>query len=93
MRKQKAFPSKKAILLLLIGCIAMTTYGQASGEESTDGTEEPVIYQNGKEESGRQATLDKEERKGEDHHRKMTVLSCVKLVQFAADLIRRGSVE
>ena len=58
---------KKAILLILIGCIAVTTYGQQSTTEDIgdglEGTEEPVVSQNDKEEIEKQATLAKEERK------------------------------
>ena len=43
MKRQKTFALKKAILLVLIGCIAVTTYGQASTEDSTEGTEESVV--------------------------------------------------
>ena len=76
---------KKAFLLVLIGCIAMTTYGQPSGmddgSDGLEGTEEPVVSQNDKEEIERQATLAKEERKREAKRKKLTMESCLTLVR------------
>ena len=82
--KKKVFPLKKAILLVLIGCLAVTTYGQASDGDSVDGlegTEEQVVSQNDKEEIERQATLAKEERKREARKKKRTMESCLTLVR------------
>ena len=78
---------KKAFLLILIGCIAATTYGQPSdtnaetGGDGLEGTEEPVVSQNDKEEIERQATLAKEERKREARRKKLTMESCLTLVR------------
>ena len=75
---------KKMILLILLGCLAFTTYGQPSTEENVgdlDGTEEPVVSQNDKEEIERQATLAKEERKREARKKKRTMESCLTLVR------------
>ena len=81
MKKQKSFTPKKVFLLVLIGCIAMTTYGQASGGDSMEGTEEPVVSQTDKEEIERQATIAKEERKREARRKKMTMESCLTQVR------------
>ena len=77
MKKQKTFSLKKAILLVLIGCIAVTTYGQASTEDSAEQTEESVVSQNDRDEIERQATLAKEERRQEARKKKATMESCL----------------
>jgi len=78
---------KKMILLILLGCLAFTTYGQPSSGENVgdngnlEGTEEPVVSQNDKEEIERQATLAKEERKKEARKKKHIMESCLTLVR------------
>jgi hypothetical protein len=85
--RKQVFPMKKMILLILLGCLAFTTYGQPSSEENVgdsgdlEGTEEPVVSQNDKEEIERQATLAKEERKREARKKKRTMESCLTLVR------------
>ena len=81
MKRQRSFTPKKIFLLVLIGCIAMTTYGQASAEDPTEGTEEPMVAKNDKEEIERQATIAKEERKREARRKKMTMESCLTQVR------------
>ena len=81
MKRQRPFTPKKIFLLVLIGCIAMTTYGQASAEDPTEGTEEPMVAKNDKEEIERQATIAKEERKREARRKKMTMESCLTQVR------------
>ena len=78
---------KKMILLVLLGCLAFTTYGNPTsgdvkdGSEQFEGTEEPVVSQNDKEEIEKQATLAKEERKREARKKKRTMESCLTLVR------------
>ena len=59
----------------------MTTNGQASAEDPTEGTEEPMVSKNDKEEIERQATIAKEERKREARRKKMTMESCLTQVR------------
>lgn len=74
---------KKAILLILLGFLAFTTYGQpgSTGNDDLEGTEEPVVSQNDKDEIEKQATLAKEERKRQARQKKRTMESCLTLVR------------